>query len=112
MTMPRPNPKSSDTFVAFILDQMQMIPELTYKRMFGGVGYYSGGIFFAIAYEGRLFFRTSEASRVAYERAGMPVFRPKERQTLGRYYEVPPHVVEDRNELLVWARIAVGSAEG
>ena len=108
--MKRSDPKILDPFTEFVLDQMQMVPELSFKRMFGGVGFYSGAVFFAITFDHRLYFRTSRSTRNAYERAGMDAFRPNAKQTLGRYYEVPPHVVEDRDQLRVWARDAVVSA--
>jgi len=36
----------------------------------------------------------------------MKPFRPNPRQTLKSYYEVPIHVVEDREQLAAWAEQA------
>jgi DNA transformation protein len=96
-----------DTFRDFVLDQLAAIPELACKRMFGGAGLYSGETFFAILYDGRLYFRTSDATRSRYEQAGMHCFRPSAKQALKRYYEVPANVIEDREEIVVWAREAL-----
>jgi TfoX/Sxy family transcriptional regulator of competence genes len=38
---------------------------------------------------------------------GMQPFRPNPRQTLKSYYEVPVDVLEDHEQLTVWARQAV-----
>ena len=74
--------------------------------MFGGHGLYIGDAFFGIVHKGSLYFRTDEASRPAYVKAGSKPFNPKGRQELHRYYEVPPEVLEDADELLAWARAA------
>lgn len=79
--------------------------------MFGGHGFYQEGAFFAIVAAGRLYFRTSEATRGAYRERGMDAFRPGARQTLTSYYEVPPEVLEDPAELTRWARQAVATRE-
>ena len=71
--------------------------------MFGAVGLYAGGRFFGIIDNDRLYFKTDEAIRVKYVEAGMEPFRPTEKQTLKKYYEVPPEVVEDSELLVQWA---------
>jgi DNA transformation protein len=101
-----PRTDSQDTFRDFVVDQLAAIPELTCKRMFGGAGLYSRGRFFAIIQGGRLYFHTSDSTRPRYESAGMSFFRPGAKQSLKRYYEVPANVVEDRDELVLWAREA------
>jgi hypothetical protein len=39
----------------------------------------------------------------------MSCFQPNARQSLRQYYEVPPHVIEDRDELVRWASEAAAS---
>jgi len=60
--------------------------------MFGGHGIYHQDVFFAIVYEGRLYFKTTPATRPSYEKEGMMAFRPSAKQTLKNYFEVPPHL--------------------
>lgn len=74
--------------------------------MFGGHGLYMGESFFGIVHQGSVYFRTDEASRPAYVKAGSRPFNPKGKQELHRYYEVPADVLEDTGELLEWARRA------
>jgi DNA transformation protein len=100
---------NQDTFRDFVVDQLASIPELACRRMFGGAGLYSGETFFAILYDGRLYFHTSEATRTRYLRAGMDCFRPSAKQALKRYFEVPAGVIEDREELVGWAREALAT---
>lgn len=95
-----------DSFVEYILDQLHNLPGVRARRMFGAHGLYLGTTFFGIADEGRLYFKTTGATRPKYEGRGMGPFRPTEKQTLKRYYEVPADVIEDADELAEWAREA------
>ena len=101
-----------DSFVAFVLDQLSGVDALGCRAMFGGHGLYTGPTFFGILYDGRLYFKTDETTAADYERRGMRPFRPRDRQVLTSYYEVPGDVVEDRGELLRWAGAAARAAGG
>lgn len=96
-------------FAQFVIDQMSDIAAVESRPMFGGHGLYCDSVFFGIVYRGRLYFRTDEVTRRRYEERGMEPFRPNTRQTLPRYFEVPPDVLEDRSELKRWVREAVAS---
>jgi len=93
----------TDSFVAFVLDQIAELGEVHHRAMFGGFGLYSGNAFFGIVYDERLYFKTDKQSAREYVARGMAPFQPNARQTLHNYYEVPPEVVDDRDQLLVWA---------
>lgn len=100
------------SFKDFVLDQLQGLPDLECRSMFGGYGFYQDDKFFAIIFKGRLYFKTDAKSAVPYRKAGMKPFRPNEKQTLKNYYEVPVDVIEDRDRLLVWAIKSLGVADG
>jgi DNA transformation protein len=91
-----------------VLERLADLPGLSCRAMFGGHGLYTQGRFFGIIYRGRLYFRTDEATRPRYQCQGMGPFRPNRRQTLWTYYEVPPAVLADPDELTAWARQAAG----
>jgi len=94
------------SFLDYVLEQLAEAHGLKVKRMFGGHGLYMGDAFFAIVHKGALYFRTDEASRPAYVKAGSKPFNPKGKVELHRYYEVPADVLEDATELMAWAKIA------
>lgn len=94
------------SFLDFVLEQLADAKGLKTRNMFGGHGLYIGDTFFGIVHKGALYFRTDEASRVAYKKAGSRPFNPKGVQELHRYYEVPADVLEDAAELLAWAKTA------
>ena len=104
--------KPQSIFVEFLLDQLRDIDDVISKSMFGGVGLYSGDVFFAIVYHDVVYFKVDDLNRVDYVRAGTKPFKPYEnRPTTMQYYEVPASVLEDADELCAWARRAVAAAE-
>ena len=48
-----------DWFRDFVLDQLNELPGLTHRAMFGGYGLYCGRVFFGIVHKGRLYFKTT-----------------------------------------------------
>jgi DNA transformation protein and related proteins len=98
-----------DTFKEFVLDQLGALPELRARAMFGAHGLYAGDRFFGILDEGRLFFKTDTASAADYTSRGMGAFtyESKGKVMTMAYHEVPPDVLEQPQELVVWARRAI-----
>ncbi len=104
---------ADQSFKAFVLDQLAALAGVRAKAMFGGHGFYHGELFFGILMAGRLYFKTNEQTRSEYLKRGMsPFIYEKARQTTTlSYYEVPPEVLEDRDQLVSWARGAIGAAK-
>ncbi len=92
-----------DAYKTFVLDQLGQLGGVTCRAMFGGYGLYQRTVFFGITYKGRLYFKTNSTSRAAYLKRGMKPFRPSAKQTLKTYYEVPLDIIEDRDQLSIWA---------
>jgi DNA transformation protein and related proteins len=101
-------PTTADTFRDFVLDQLERMPDLRVRRMFASYGLYSGEKFFGIISKSRLYFKTDMKSRVAYIDRGSRPFRPNPKLELQNYYEVPLEILEDRDQLVQWAKEAVG----
>jgi DNA transformation protein len=96
------SPKS-DSFKAFILDQLAELRGLTCRAMFGGYGLYQGASFFGIIHQGRLYFKVTVTTVSRYKERDMKPFRPNAKQTLKSFYEVPVDVIEDPEVLTSWA---------
>lgn len=101
---------ADESFRDFILDQLVGLGQVDCRRMFGGHGLYRGGVFFGILHKDRLYFKTDATSQVDYHARGMKPFTPNAKQTLKNYYEVPADVIEDSDEMSVWAKKAVQAA--
>ena len=100
------------SFKDFVLDQLSALPDVRAKAMFGAHGLYQNEHFFAILDEGRLFFKTDAPSQADYVARGMGPFtyESKGRTLTMSYHEVPPDVLENPQELVVWARRAIQTA--
>lgn len=95
----------SSSFLDFVLEQLSGVRHVTHKRMFGGVGLYSGDAFFGVIDNDTLFLKVDDGTRPRYEAAGMPPFAPiPGKPPMRGYYQVPPAVLEDSDTLSAWAR--------
>src|ERR1700744_5045188 len=101
-----------DSFKEFVLDQLHALPDLRAKAMFGGHGLYSDDKFFGILDEGRLFFKTNDQTALEYTGRGMGPFtyQMKGKTMSMAYHEVPPEILEQPHELILWARQAIALA--
>jgi DNA transformation protein len=105
----------TEGFRAFVLEQLAGVDSLRARAMFGGVGLYADEVFFGILAADTLYLKVDDSTRGQYEAEGMPPFRPyadKPMTTTMSYYQVPPGVLEDRDQLAAWARLSVRVAAG
>jgi DNA transformation protein len=79
--------------------------------MFGGVGIYSGEIFFALIADDTLYFKVDDSTRPDFVARGMGPFRlfGDDGGTM-QYYQLPEDLLEDPDALRPWAEKAVAIA--
>ena len=97
----------SDGYRTYIIDQLAALPALSARRMFGGIGIYSDACFFALIDDDVLFFKVDDSNRDDYVSRGMKAFVPFPGQPSLGYFQVPPDVIEEAEELARWARRSV-----
>ena len=99
----------SADFLAYVLEQLAQLGDVTSRRMFGGAGLYSDELFFGLIMDVVLYLRVDDSIRADYSSRGMAEFRPyADRPHLSmNYYEIPADVLEDAAELVSWARRSV-----
>src|SRR5262245_53679103 len=85
------------------------MPGLSSKSMFGGQGIWQHGVFFAIVFKDRLYFRTGPETIGDYLDAGMKAFTTDDFVSTN-YYEVPGDVQASGTALRKWAIAAVQEA--
>jgi DNA transformation protein and related proteins len=99
----------SPSFRTFVLEQLgRLVTDIRGRSMFGGVGIYSGDLFFALIADDTLYFKVDDSTRGDFEAQGLAPFRPfgpggEEMQ----YYSVPAELLEDAEPLKEWAEKAV-----
>ena len=102
----------SESFRTFVLDQLgRVIPRIRARSMFGGVGIYSGDLFFALLADDTLFFKVDDSNRPDFDARGMSPFRPYgEEGEVMQYYEVPADLLDDPEGLRPWAEKSIAVA--
>ena len=100
----------SESYRDFVLEQLGRVTPVTAKSMFGGVGIYARGLFFALIADDQLYFKVDDSTRPDFERLGMEPFQPFEQESSLGYYEVPADVLEDAGQLALWMRRAIDVA--
>jgi len=101
----------SQGFRAYLEDQLRGLPDLKFRPMFGGLGIYAEGFFFALADDDVLYLKVDDENRPAFEGQGMRAFQPfPDRPATMQYYEIPAAVLEEREVLRDWAQAALGVA--
>ncbi len=102
----------SDDYRDFVLEQLATAGRVTPRAMFGAVGLYLDGLFFALIDDDTLYFKTDDSNRARFEQAGSKPFCPypdRPDQPMA-YWQVPAEVLEDPDQLAAWAREALAVA--
>ena len=102
----------TDDFREFVLEQLGRVAAIDWKRMFGGVGLYADGTFFALIDDDIVYFKVGDLNRADFEAAGARAFRPYgEGSSSMNYYELPVEVLEDVDALRTWTEKSVAVAQ-
>ena len=100
---------ASEGFKDFITDQLAGFGPVTIRNMFGGAGIYADGVMFALLANDVLYLKADESSARAFAAEGMSPFtyrRTGKAPVAMSYWEAPPRLLEDPDELVQWAREA------
>lgn len=102
----------SNEFRDYALGQLAPAGAVVARRMFGGIGLYLDGLFFALIDDDTLYFKTGDSNRARFEQAGSRPFCPFPDRPghVMAYWQVPAEVLEDPEELRTWTREALAVA--
>lgn len=102
----------------FVRELFARFGPVSVNRMFGGAGIWSGGLMFALEFDGVIYLRVDDASIADFEREGSKPFvypRAKTPRKIGRpsrsFWRLPERLYDDPDELAVWAQRALAIAE-
>jgi len=101
----------SEGYRTYVIEQLATLPAVSTRRMFGGLGLYSGDWFFALIDDDVLYFKVDDANREDYVSRGMKAFMPIPGKASMGYFQVPEDVIEEAEELTRWARRSVEVAQ-
>ena len=99
-------------YLDYVLEQLAGLERMNTRRMFGGVGLYSGELFFGLIDDDTLYFKTDASNAAQYQARHMPRFMPPANRPMGPmgYHQVPADIIEDGETLVAWARQSVAVA--
>ena len=100
----------SHEFRQFVLDQLSEVMPVTARAMFGGVGLYAKGLFFALIDDDVVYFKADDQTRGDFLALGSKPFMPPGDKPSLSYYELPTDVLEDLEQLGEWMNKALGAA--
>ena len=111
-------------FLEFVQDLLSELGPIRVKRMFGGVGLYARDLFFAIGDEDVLYLKVDDETEAEFAAAGSYAFRvegtaskptaikasTEETGYTMRYWRLPDSALDDPEEAVRWANLALDAA--
>jgi len=98
----------SKDFLGYVLDQFSAWGEVSARRMFGGAGLFRDGKMFGIVSDDVVYLKVDETNRDKFVEAGSAPFKPfPNRPTMLSFFEVPPDIFENPEELIKWSEASL-----
>lgn len=104
---------ASDGFAEFLRDQLAPLGRVSMRRMFGKTGVFCDGVMLGMVADDTLYFRVDDDNRAAFKEAesSPPLNYEKQGRTIDlAFWRAPERLLDDPDELVAWARTALGAA--
>jgi|SRR5262245_57275577 len=104
---------ASDSFAEFLHEQLSPLGRVTMRRMFGKTGVFCDGLMLGMVRDDTLYFRVDDHNEAVFEEARS--FPPLDYEKQGRsidlaFWRAPERLFDEPEELVTWARAALGAA--
>jgi DNA transformation protein len=104
---------ASHSFAEFLSEQLAPLGRITMRRMFGKTGVFCDGLMFGMVTDDTLYFRVDDHNRVAFKEAQS--FPPLHYEKKGRaidlsFWRAPERLLDEPDEFVAWARLALAAA--
>ena len=100
----------SPQYLDYLLDMLATMGAVQSKRMFGGAGLFKDATMFGLIVDDVLYLKADGQTQGNFEDRGMGPFsyKKKSRKEPVRlsYFETPPDVIEESDDLRAWSRNA------
>lgn len=98
-------------YLEYVRDQLDGIGTITARKMFGGIGLYCDGTFFALIANDVLYLKVDDSNRAAFEELGYEGFQPfPDKPDRMNYFEIPTEILERPVRAREWAQRSVDVA--
>ena len=104
---------ASADFAEFLCEQLAPLGRISMRRMFGKTGVFCDGVMLGMVTENTLYFRVDELNRETFREAeSAPPLNYRKKGTLIdlSFWRVPERLIDEPDELVVWARSALAAA--
>jgi DNA transformation protein len=103
---------ASDGFIDLLRDALSGLGTVSVRRMFGGAGVYADGLIFGLVADDTLYLKADEATKRAFEAEGQGpfVYGGRGKAIAMSYWRIPERLLDDPDEMVGWARTALGVA--
>ena len=104
---------ASADFADFLCEQLAPLGRISMRRMFGKTGVFCDGVMLGMVTENTLYFRVDEQNRETFKEAqSAPPLNYRKKGTLIdlSFWRVPERLIDEPDELVVWARSALAAA--
>jgi len=103
---------ASSGFVELLEDALSGLGPVSVRRMFGGAGVYADGVMFALVADDTLYLKADDDTKTVFEAEGLERFGydGRTKRVDLPYWRAPERLLDDPDEMLEWARIALGVA--
>jgi DNA transformation protein len=104
---------ASDNFAEFLRGELAPLGRVTLRRMFGKTGVFCDGLMLGMVRDDTLYFRVDDHNREALKEAAAfpPLNYDKKGSTIDlAFWRAPERLFDEPDELVAWARAALGAA--
>ena len=104
---------ASSSFAEFLREELAPLGHDTMRRMFGKTGVFCDGVMLGMVRDNTLYFRVDDDNRAVFKEA--EAFPPLDYEKKGAtidlaFWRAPERLFDEPDELLAWARAALGAA--
>ncbi len=104
---------ASDSFTEFLREELAPLGRVTMRRMFGKTSVFCDGLMFGMVTNDTLYFRVDDDNREIFKEAKSdpPPNYEKQGRTIDlSFWCAPERLLDEPDELVRWARIALAAA--
>ena len=100
-----------DEKVGQLLEQLAGLARIASRRLFGGVGLYSGRRLFGMVVRGAVYLRADEGMRRDFARRGAGPFRTYRGREVPAFWQVPEALASEKRRIRALARRALAATD-
>jgi DNA transformation protein len=103
---------ASEGFIELLRDALSGLGPVSVRRMFGAAGIYADGVMFGLIADDTLYLKADEETKRAFEEEGLEpfVYVGRGKTIAMSYWSIPERLLDDPEEMVEWARIALSVA--